>query len=129
MVMESRLLIVENNDIITAAVEKAGHQLKFIVDKATDGWDAIAHLEQREYDAILVDANLPSCSGFGVVTYLREEHGNLENLILMTDSDQADLSRRLGEDNLHIIRKTDVVDDLASVIQECASRSANARQR
>lgn len=126
---ESRLLIVENNDAFTDAVERAGLGLNLIVDKATDGWDAIAKLEEHEYDAIVVDANLPRYSGFGVVTYLREEHGHLENLILMTDTDEADISRRLGEDSVQVIRKTECVEDLASAIGECARRSAGSRQR
>lgn len=126
---ESRLLIVENNDTFTDAVEKAGLDLNLIVDKATDGWDAIAKLEEHEYDAIVVDANLPRYSGFGVVTYLREERGHLENLILMTDSDEADISRRLGEEDVQVIRKTECVEDLVSVIQQCARRSAGSRQR
>ena len=127
--VEHRLLIVENSELIADAVERAGLRLNLIADKVNDGWDAIAKLEEQDYDAIIVDVNLPRFSGFGVFTYLREERGHdLENLILMTDSNEDEISRRLGEDSVTVIRK-DHVEELQSAIEACASRSALTRQR
>lgn len=119
----TRLLIVEDSDSIREAVEHAVQRLDLVTDLATDGWDAIAKLEENDYDAIVVDVNLPGRSGFGVVTFLREEHGHdLGNLILMTDSDEHEVSRKLGEDNIHVLHK-DRVNELASVIESLPTRN------
>lgn len=121
---EHRLLFVEHNDSISGAVEQALQRLHLTADSVTDGWDAIAKLEERDYDAIVVDVNLPRRSGFGVLTYLREERGHdLGNLILMTDADEEEVSRKLGEDLVHVIRK-DHVHELESVIAACAQKQA-----
>ena len=118
----TRLLIVEDTDAIREAVENGVPRLDLETDLATDGWDAIAMLEENDYDAIVVDVNLPGRSGFGVVTFLREEHGHdLGNLILMTDSDETEVARRLGEENIHVLRK-DRVHELAGVIEALTPR-------
>ena len=120
--LQHRLLIVEHNDSISGAVEQALQRLHLIADRVTDGWDAIAKLEERDYAVIVVDVNLPRRTGFGVFTYLREERGHdLGNLIMMTDADEEEVSRKLGEDRVHVIRK-DRVQELESVIAECARK-------
>src|SRR5687767_15267996 len=81
---EDRVLVVEDNPAICHELDE-----RFNCDCATDGWDAIEKLETGEYDAIIIDADVPRHSGYGVLTYLREEvGGELPNVILMTSCDQ-----------------------------------------
>ena len=83
---------------------------------ATDGWDAIEKLRSEEYAAIVIDTDLPRHSGYGVITYLREESGeNLENVILMTSSDPVAV-RHLTCEHLRVISKTEAVDDIAAAL-------------
>src|SRR5947209_12204541 len=111
-----RILVVENNPTITQAMERAGEQ--FCVDCASDGWDAIEKLENERYDAIVIDTDLPRHSGFGVLTYLREEVGDdLGNVIVMTSSDRDELQRKL---QVHVVGKS---DDLSEAVRNLARRS------
>ncbi len=85
-------------------------------DIATDGWEAIEMLREGSYRAILIDADLPLHSGYGVLSYLREENGNhLGNVILMTSADTTAVRRRVNEP-LQIIMKTEVVDEIAEAV-------------
>ena len=112
----NRLLIVEDNPLIAAAIERAGARLEMGIDVATDGWDAIELLRDSSYRAIVIDTDLPRHSGYGVLSYLREEKGDhLRNVILMTSSDTGAVRDRVREE-LQIIAKTDAVDALADAV-------------
>lgn len=60
---------------------------------AADGWEAIEKLEAGEYEAVVIDADLPRHSGYGVLTYLRENVGDdLNDVILMKSTSAKRLS-------------------------------------
>ena len=87
---EDKILVVEDNPVICREMEA-----KFNCDCATDGWDA---------------------SGYGVLTYLREENGEeLANVIFMTSSDRDSVQRRIGG-GLHVIDKADAVDEITRML-------------
>jgi len=116
MSREERLLIVEDNPLIAAAIEKAGERLNMHADFATDGWDAIEKLRSGDYAAIVIDADLPRHSGYGVITFLQEEHGEaLENVLLMTTADHDSVRHRTSE-HLRVIDKTEIVDEIAAAL-------------
>lgn len=110
------LLIVGDNPLIAAAFERAGDRLALRTEFATDGWEAIEMLRDSNYRAIVIDTDLPRHSGYGVLSYLREEKGDhLRNVILMTSSDTGAVRERVSE-KLQIIAKTDAVDALAAAV-------------
>ena len=117
MPQASRLLIVEDNPAIASAIEKAGAQFHLRADVATDGWDAIEKLRTETYAAIFIDTELPRHSGYGVLTWLRQENGeDLDNVILVTDCDRDDMHRRVGE-RVRILCRTDDVAEIANAIR------------
>ncbi|HUJ14059.1 MAG TPA: response regulator [Thermoanaerobaculia bacterium] len=119
---EEKLLIVEDNPLIAAAIEKAGERLNLRAEFASDGWDAIEKLRNGEYAAIVIDTDLPRHSGYGVVTFLRQENGEeLENVVLMSASDPASVRERTSE-HLRVIDRTDEVDEIAAALDPWKSR-------
>ena len=105
-----KILVVEDDPAISREIEE-----RFNCDCATDGWDAIEKLETSDYAAIVIDADVPRHSGYGVLTYLREENGEeLPNVLFMT-SDRDGVQRRVG-DGLHVIDKADAVDEIRRLI-------------
>ena len=108
---EDRVLVVEDNPAICHELEE-----RFNCDCATDGWDAIEKLETQEYAAIVIDADVPYASGYGVLTYLREEVGEeLPNVIFMTSDEVATIRRRVGT-TLTVINKADAVIEVERVL-------------
>ena len=108
---EDRVLVVEDNPAICHELEE-----RFNCDCATDGWDAIEKLETQQYAAIVIDADVPHSSGYGVLTYLREEVGeDLPNVIFMTSDEPATIRRRVGT-TLNVIAKSDAVDEVERVL-------------
>lgn len=99
------------------AIEAAG-ELPFTCERATDGWEAIEKLETEHYAAIVIDSDLPRHSGFGVLTYLREEVGeDLDNVIMVTSSDEDTLRRKLSQGRLKVVSKGNAVDALNRVME------------
>lgn len=116
MKRDEKILVVEDNPLIARAIEEAGIRLEIGCDYATDGWDAIEKLENESYVAIVIDADVPHHSGYGVLTYLREEIGEgYENVIFMTSSDVGDVRRRVG-DHLNVVDKADAVAEITKVV-------------
>jgi DNA-binding response OmpR family regulator len=109
---DRKILVVEDNPAITRCIEES-----FNCDCATDGWDAIEKLETTDYDAIVIDADVPRHSGYGVLTYLREEVGeDLSNVIFLTGSDCDEVRRRVGK-ALNVVDKEDAVSEITRVLR------------
>lgn len=110
---EDRILLVENNPAISQAIEA-----RYACDRATDGWDAIEKLEMGDYAAIVIDADVPHHSGYGVLTYLREEVGDdVGNVIFMTSSGHEAVRRKFGA-ALHVVDKADALDEITRVLEQ-----------
>lgn len=108
---DDRILVVEDNPTIARAIEE-----RFDCDHATDGWDAIEKLETGDYAAIVIDADVPRQSGYGVLTYLREEVGeDVGNVIFMTSSGHDAVRRKFGA-ALHVIDKANAVEEITRVL-------------
>ncbi len=112
-----RVLVVEQSPQLARAIEQDQQRFPFTCDRASDGWEAIAKLETSDYAAIVIDGDLPRHSGFGVLTYLREEVGDaLGNVIVMTSSDEDTLRSRLRESHLRVVSKDKAAEALTVVL-------------
>jgi DNA-binding response OmpR family regulator len=106
-----KILVVEDDPVICRAIEAT-----FNCDCATDGWDAIEKLETSDYAAIIIDTDVPRHSGYGVITYLRQENGDsLSNVLLMTTADRASVLHRTSE-HMRVIETTEAVDEIAAAL-------------
>ena len=109
---DEKILIVENNPDFCKTMEE-----RFNCDCATDGWDAIEKLETGEYAAIVIDADVPHHSGYGVLAYLREEVGDeLQNVIFMTASSDRDAVRRNYGERLTVVGRDEAETEIRRVL-------------
>jgi len=67
----SRLLIVEDNEVNRQVLLAQLAALGFAADAAVDGEQGLAALEQRDYDAVLMDCQLPGLDGYEATRRLR----------------------------------------------------------
>ena len=110
---DDKILIVENNPDFCRTMEE-----RFNCDCATDGWDAIEKLETGDYAAIVIDADVPHHSGYGVLAYLREEVGDeLQNVIFMTASSDREAVRRNFGERLTVVGKDEAVQEIQRVLE------------
>jgi len=115
---EKLLLIVESDPLLAQAIEQAGERLQMRADHASDGWEAIELLETEEYDAIVINTDLPRHSGFGVLTYLREEVGDdLGNVLLLTSADDEQFRRKIPQERMRVLVTTSEVDEITDALR------------
>lgn len=67
----SRVLVVEDESGIAAAVERGLAAEGFAIDVAVDGEDGLWQVTENEYDAVVLDVMLPKISGYELLKQMR----------------------------------------------------------
>ncbi len=81
-----RILIVEDEELLAAAVAKGLGDEGFTVDIASTGADGLERARDQSYDLILLDILLPGANGFQICATLRAE-GNWVPILMLTAKD------------------------------------------
>jgi two-component system OmpR family response regulator len=84
-----RVLLVEDDAMLGAAVVQALHDASYAVDWVQDGTTASAALERHEFELILLDLGLPNLDGLDVLRRLRSR-GDSTPVLVMTARDAVD---------------------------------------
>lgn len=91
-----RILLVEDEKMLSDVVVKGLRNVGYAVDAAYDGEEALLQYEVNEYDLIILDLNLPKIDGLDVLRKIRETDGVIKVLILSARTKVGD--RILGLD-------------------------------
>ena len=83
-----RILVVEDEPATRSAVCRGLAAAGFAVDEARDGTEAELFLEQRHYDAVVLDRRLPDVSGDAVLARLRRR-GVMVPVLMLTALDRV----------------------------------------
>ena len=84
-----RILIVEDYPPVRDAVAQALLEEGFTVDMATNGRSGLERLEERRYDALVVDVMLPEVNGLDLIGALRAR-GDTTPALVLTALDGVD---------------------------------------
>lgn len=85
-----RLLIVEDEVLLAAQLDKFLRENDFVVDMASDGEEGLYYTREYDYDAAVIDLGLPQLSGIELIRTLRREGNKVPVLILTARSDWRD---------------------------------------
>lgn len=91
-----RILLVEDEKMLSDVVAKGLRNAGYAVDTAYDGEEALFQYEVNGYDLIVLDLNLPKVDGLDVLRKIRETDGEIKVLILSARTKVGD--RILGLD-------------------------------
>ena len=119
-----RVLLVEDDAMIGASVQKGLRQDAFSVDWVRDARSAEAALATHTYDVLLLDLGLPDKAGVDVLKSLRRNGGDLAVLIVTARDAVSDRVSGLdaGADD-YIVKPFDL-DELAARIRAVLRRRA-----
>ncbi len=92
-----RILVAEDHSGMREILKHYLTKLKFIVDFAEDGQEALEKAQRLKYDALLLDLGLPEKNGYEVITALRCLRNELPILVI---SAQAAVDNRVQALNL-----------------------------
>ena len=79
-----KILIVENEKMISDAVCKILEDAGFYTDAVYDGEDALYYIEEAKYDLIILDIMLPRIDGTEILKRVRAMGNNTPILMLTT---------------------------------------------
>lgn len=91
-----RILLVEDEKMLSGLIAKGLRNAGYAVDAAYDGEDALFEYEVNEYDLIILDLNLPRKDGLDVLREIRAKDSEMKVLILSARTKVSD--RILGLD-------------------------------
>ena len=118
--MRPRLILVVEDE--TSLRELVAHILLLDgheVDTARDGVEALYRIEQRSYDLIISDLQMPNLDGAGLYEALRKRFGqSLPRVIFVTGYAEADqFVPFLAETGDPVLTKPFSVEDLRTLVQ------------
>lgn len=121
--MESRILLVEDDQIAQKAVQWQLDSLGYAVDIASDGHTALKLLRQKVYNLIFMDIGLPDISGLEVTAEIRkqERDHHIPIVGLTMYKTEHDLGLKAGMDELLI--KPLLPEQLQAVLQRWVKKS------
>ncbi|WP_141904185.1 response regulator transcription factor [Lysinibacillus sp. Y5S-8] len=81
-----KLLLVEDEAVLSKIISKGLKKSGYAVDTAFDGKEALELFEINEYDLIILDLNLPKMDGIEVLEQIRVQNEDVKILILSARS-------------------------------------------
>ena len=124
--MPTRLLLVEDDELISEALDLALTDEGFQVVCAATGEDALELLESTTVDVALLDLMLPGIDGLSVCRTLREG-GDLPIIVITARTDSRDVIAGLEAGADDYVTKPLVAGELAARIRALLRRSAATR--
>ena len=119
-----RLLIVEDEPLLVAQIDKFLRDRGFAVDMATDGEEGLYFAREHSFDAAVIDIGLPRLDGIALIKTMRDEDITLPALILTARSGWRNkvLGLEAGADDY--LTKPFHMEELLARIQALIRRSA-----
>jgi DNA-binding response OmpR family regulator len=115
-----RVLIVEDDEDIRNLLLTALRQRSLIVDRATDGEEAISLLRDNAYAVILLDLLMPVKDGFDVLDAIGDGGPTPPVVLVVTGADRKTIEK-LDARRIHgVVRKPFDPEELAAVVAACA---------
>lgn len=95
------ILIADDEAEVRALLSHLLEEQGYETAVAGDGDDAVAQLERRSFDLLLLDIKMPHMSGFEVLKYAREHHPAARVIMLTAFAELANAmeSKYLGADD------------------------------
>ena len=92
-----KILIVDDDPVVTRLVKELLKIQGFAVETATDGIDAMIMVKKEKPDLIVLDIMMPELNGYDVLRTLKFTDEYKEIPVLLLTSREQELDKRIGE--------------------------------
>ena len=122
-----RVLLVEDDPMIGAAVQAALKDASYAIDWVQDGISALATLQAQHYDLVLLDLGLPGKDGLDVLTRTRAANNPVPVLIITARDPLEDRVRGLdGGADEYLFKPFEISELLARMRAVLRRKGGNA---
>ena len=117
-----RLLIVEDNERLTALLERKLREHGHVVDAFPTAAEAIAAADVADYDAIILDLTLPDADGAEVLRAARQKGGGTPVLVISARADVLERIKLLDQGADDYLVKPFAFDELLARLRALQRR-------
>lgn len=116
MAQPFNLLVVDDEDALRNVLSSELQSEGYSVLSAADGDEAIATLQQKSFDLVLLDIKMPRVDGFEVLKFIKEKYPKTKVIMLtgFADLKNAIESKKLGAEDF-VSKPYDLVDLLTTI--------------
>jgi len=122
-----RILIVEDEESIAKFIKSLLKKNKYSADIAKDGEEALFLLKTNDFDAVILDINLPKISGFELCKKIRSEKEHIPILVLSARDSVKDKVKGLDFGADDYLAKPFSLDELLARIRVLFRKSAGKK--
>jgi DNA-binding response OmpR family regulator len=115
-----RVLLLDDDTSMQKLVSLLLKREGYRVEVFTSGNDAIAAIEENDYDAILVDLMMPLEGGATVIRHLRETSPELLRRVLVVTGAPDTVTRAVAGEVAGVVRKPFHADELVARVDRVA---------
>jgi DNA-binding NtrC family response regulator len=120
--MRSRILIVDDEEIVLKSCQRALAGAERDLDTAASGAEALQKIDAGRYDVVVLDIMMPSIDGLEVLQRVKEAHPDLE-VVMVTGLSQIDTAvRAMKLGAFDYLAKPFDPDELAVVVERALER-------
>lgn len=120
-----RLLIAEDDPKLLKSLKHIFESNKYIVDGVSDGEDALAYAESKEYDGLILDIMMPGLDGIQVLRKLRKMQITTPALFLTANTEVAQRVEGLDAGADDYLPKPFAVSELLARVRAMLRRKDN----
>ena len=119
----AKLLVVDDETNLRLVIQKELRRLGYEVEAASDGEEAWALLEEKDFDVLLSDISMPRLGGIDLLRRLRERRQNPPETIMLTGHatvDTAIEAMKLGA--YDYLTKPYRITELSALVKQAAEK-------
>ncbi len=121
MAIQRSILVVDDDPQIRDLLERALTRAGYEVAVAADGRQAIARLEENDYDVVIADILMPERDGLEVVMFLQRERPRTPSIVISSPSNRVFLQSAELLGATRVVEKPFELDDIMKAIDEVLS--------
>jgi len=127
----ARIIIAEDDEIVTGIVSEALTKAGHIVGVASNGADALRAIQAKEPDLVILDCNMPEMSGLLVLREMRNssELYNTPVLVLTGRQGPRDVELAYNQGANDYMKKPFDPDELVFRVEELLAKTRSSKNR
>jgi len=113
---EQKILIVDDDPVVLKSLKDLLATRGIVADTAIGGREAIACLDQKEYDLVLLDLQMPYVNGHDVMRHIKQQQMNISVIVVSGETSFEAARDACSQGAYDFLRKPYATDELMIAI-------------
>jgi diguanylate cyclase (GGDEF)-like protein/PAS domain S-box-containing protein len=123
-----RLLLVDDEPKLLTSLQRLLDGRGYQLETASTGREAINHLDQQDFDLLLLDLHLPDVYGYEILRHATDQGMDICTIVVSGDSDIDAAIRALKEGAYGFVRKPYTPDELLNKVHNAIGHLQSRRE-